>query len=145
MEQRGRQLFVCLIASLGLIVVGCSSSPPLGEVEGVVRVGGKPLADVLVTFLPDTNQDHRGERAAGKTDAAGRYRLRREQGQIGTTIGVYRVVIEDLAIYSAPRSADGTLLAKPPVRFSPQLAAPLQTPLRREVKAGAQTIDFDLD
>jgi hypothetical protein len=138
-------LFVCLVSGLALIAVGCTSPPPLGEVEGVVRVGGKPLADVLVTFLPDTDQDHRGERAAGKTDAEGRYRLRREQGQNGTMIGVYRVVIEDLAIYSAPRTSDGTLLAKPPVRFSPQLAAPLQTPLRREVKAGAQTIDFDLD
>lgn len=128
-----------------LTVTGCTSSPPRGEVEGVVRSGGKPLANVLVTFLPDADQGGQGRRSSGKTDAEGRYRLQGEDGKPGAVVGRHRVVIEDLAIYAAPRSSDGTLLAKPPIRFASEMTDPLRTPLRREVKEGPQTIDLDLE
>jgi hypothetical protein len=59
-------------------------------------------------------------------------------------VGKHRVTIEDLAMLSAPRSPDGTVLKRPPVRFSPNYADPLRTPLVHEVKAGTQTIDLDL-
>jgi len=44
----------------GILLVGCSSSPPPGgvhvqtyPVKGVVRVDGEPTSGVLVTFLPE--------------------------------------------------------------------------------------------
>jgi hypothetical protein len=54
------------------------------------------------------------------------------------------VVVEDMAIYSAPRSPDGTVTKRPPVRFPPSLSDPLQTSLTRRVEPGAQTFDLEL-
>jgi hypothetical protein len=78
------------------------------------------------------------------TDREGRYSLRADDGKAGVAPGAYRVVVEDLAIYSAPRSADGTVTRPPPERFPASLSDPLRTPLSRRVEAGAQAIDIDL-
>jgi len=126
-----------------LLAAGCGRQAPRGEVEGMVRSGGKPLASVLVTFVPEGGGRPRNG-AAGRTDAGGRYRLRGQDGQQGAAAGAYRVVVEDLAAADAPRSPDGTLRRKPPVRFPPHYGDLLRTPLRREVGPGAQTIDLDL-
>jgi len=57
----------------------------------------------------------------------------------------HKVVVEDLAIYQAPRAADGTVLALLPVRFAAAYADPLRSPLAHEVQSGEQTIDLDLE
>src|SRR5262249_14942062 len=124
-------------------LAGCGR-PPRGEVEGAVRSQGKPLVNVLVTFFPDPDQGGKGVRAAGQTDEQGRYRLRGEDQREGAAAGWYRVVLEDLAVYSAPREADGTLMRKPPARFPARFGDPLQTPLRKQVHEGTQTLDIDL-
>ena len=53
-------------------------------------------------------------------------------------------MVEDLAVYDAPRSADGTLLRKPPVRYPTRFGDPLQTPLKKLVRPGPQVIDLEL-
>jgi hypothetical protein len=127
-----------------LAVLGCGAEPPRGEVEGVVRCNCKPLADVVVVFVPDADQGTRGARALAQTDAEGRYRLQGEDRRAGAAAGAHRVVIEDLAVYAAPRQPDGTLLRKPAPRFPPQYSDPLRTPLRKQVHPGPQVIDLDL-
>ncbi len=139
----GRAAHVALLLALGL-VCGCGPREQRGAVEGTVRRNGRPLADVLVTFLPDPDEGNKGRRSAGTTDAQGKYRLRGEDGRDGAAAGSYRVVVEDLAIYSAPRDADGTLLRRPPERFPSRFGDALRTPLRREVRAGEQTLDIEL-
>jgi hypothetical protein len=136
-------LRLSLILCLGG-AIGCGTAPPRGEVEGTVRSRGKPLANVLVTFVPDPDQKTAGLRASAQTDGAGRYRLRGEDRQPGAVVGAYRVVIEDLDVYAVPRSPDGTLLRPPPVRFAPHFGDPLKTPLRKRVESGSQVIDLDL-
>src|SRR5262249_38155963 len=131
-------LAACLPAA-----AGCAR-PSRGEVEGTVRHQGKPLANVLVTFFPDPDQGGTGVRAAGQADAQGRYRLRGENQREGAAAGWYRVVVEDLAASAAPREADGTLTRRPPVRFPPRFGDPLQTPLRKQVRPGVQSLDLDL-
>jgi hypothetical protein len=113
-------------------------------VEGTVRRQGKPLANVLVTFVPDLDQKTSGVRASGHTDADGRYRLRGDDKQPGVGVGNHRVVVEDLDVYALPRKPDGTLLRNPPVRFDPRYGSPLKTPLRKQVQPGSQVIDLDL-
>jgi hypothetical protein len=54
------------------------------------------------------------------------------------------VVVQDLAMQKASRSADGTVLKLPPVRFSADYGDPLRTPLVVEVREGEQTIDLEL-
>src|SRR5262245_30220981 len=121
---------------LCVTVAGCGAGPPHGEVEGTVRRDGKPLANVLVVFVPDPDRATPGGRAAGQTDAQGRYRVRADAGRDGAPVGWHRVVAEDLAILNAPRAPDGTVTRKPPVRFPPRYGDPLQTPLRKEVQSG---------
>lgn len=127
-----------------LLISGCSKAPR-GKVEGAVYCHGQPLANVLVTFVPeDAASDARRKRAFGVTDAEGRYRLQGEDKQPGAVAGPYRVIVEDLAVYAAPRDADGTILEMPPLRFPRRFSDPLQSPILKEVMAGKQVIDLEL-
>ena len=132
-----------LAATLVLTLAGCSQVER-GELTGVVRKNGHPLGNVLVSFVPDAEARSKAVRAAGVTDEKGRFHLRSEDRQRGVVVGPYRVVIEDLAVHAAPRSADGTVLKLPPERVPVVYRDPLRTPLRREVTAGAQQIEIDL-
>jgi len=60
-------------------------------------------------------------------------------------LGRHKVIVEDLAIHSAPRSPNGTVLEHPPQRFPPRYSDPLQSPLARDVVPGSQTMDLKLD
>jgi hypothetical protein len=133
---------VCLVCLV--FVAGCGRRVEMGQVTGTVRAGGQPLANVLVTYIPATDGPTAPVRLMGTTDASGAYRLRTEQLEEGAAPGPYKVIIEDLAIYSAPRAADGTVLQLPPTRFDPQFADPLRSPLEIEVKSGVQTIDLEV-
>src|SRR5262249_29577307 len=115
-----------------------------GEVEGVVRRGGQPLSNVLVTFVRDAGAGQTPSRASGVADAQGRFRLCGEDQQDGAAVGAYVVIVEDLAIYSAPRWPAGTVLRPPPARFSTKYRDPLRTPLRQVVRAGTQTVEVNL-
>jgi hypothetical protein len=126
------------------LFAGCGPRHELAKVEGTVRAGGQPLANVVVTFLPESAGDADVPRSVAQTDAAGRFALRTELQQEGAVVGKHRVVVEDLAINSAPRSSDGTVLKRPPARFSASYSDLLRTPLMVEVKRGEQTIDLKL-
>jgi hypothetical protein len=133
-------------AALGavlLLLAGCGQTAPRVKVSGVVRREGRPLADVLVTFLPDSKNTS-GGRAVGVTDAEGRFHLRGENQQEGALPGGYVITIEDLAIYAAPRSEDGTVLSLPPPRFPPLYSDPLKTKLRRSIAADELALELDV-
>lgn len=132
-----------LLVLLMLWILGCSR-PQRGEVIGVVRNQGQPIDNVLVTYIPDPDAKTVGKRASGVTDKEGRYFLQCEDRQPGVVVGTYRVTIEDLAIYSAPRDSEGTVLKMPPKRFPPSFSDPLRTPCKKQVTPGKQTIDLDL-
>ena len=101
----------------------------LGQVRGVVRAGGQPLPNVLVTFIPVGQADGELIRSMGKTDEQGRYKLQAETQGAGAMIGKHLVIVEDLAIYSAPRDEDGTVTQLPRVRFPARFSDPLLSPL----------------
>jgi hypothetical protein len=123
---------------------GCGQRLEYGQVAGRVHRDQMPLADVLVTFVPEDSA-RKLPRAMGVTDAAGRFQLHSEDGQAGAVVGKHRVVFEDLSIQNAPRSDDGTLLERPVPRFPPQYAELLKTPVVREVQPGAQELDLSLE
>jgi hypothetical protein len=127
-----------------LLLLGCGAPAPRGDVQGTVRINGRPLSNVLVSFLPDSDRGAAGPRAAGMTDEQGRFQLKCDDQQPGMPTGAYRVTLEDMSIYSAPRTPDGMLLQKPPIRFSPVYGKVLSTTLLKRVEAGEQTIDLDL-
>jgi hypothetical protein len=139
------ELMAMILVGIPLVLTfGCSSQPERGQVSGVVQCKGQKLANVLVTFVPDPDAGQKGPRPSGVTNAQGQFQLQGEDEFEGAVVGAYRVIVDDLNVYSAPRSPDGTLLRPPPVRFPAKYADPLQSPLRKQVKAGNQSLDLDL-
>lgn len=53
-------------------------------------------------------------------------------------------IVEDLAIYDAPRAADGTVTSQPPVRFPAIYGDPLRSPLQVTVNADNQPCSLEL-
>jgi hypothetical protein len=68
--------------AMGSIGCGRSDLPELGRVRGTVTLDGKPLAGVIVTFLPDA-----GRPAVANTDSKGNYDLMYTHDVKGATVG----------------------------------------------------------
>ncbi|MCH9655664.1 MAG: carboxypeptidase-like regulatory domain-containing protein [Planctomycetes bacterium] len=125
-------LFVApLMFSVGCGGSGASDQPDLGTVSGVVKMDGQPLANVTVSFSPA-----QGRPSNGKTDTEGNYNL----GYIGDTKGA--VIGAHTVSISTPQEAPtppGTTYKDPiPAKYN------VKTTLKEEVKAGDNTINFDL-
>jgi hypothetical protein len=119
---------VCLLVLLsGLwILPGCGKSdrPELGEVEGVVTMDGKPLANVIIVFKPE-----KGRPATGQTNSEGKYTLSYRAGVSGSKVGPTDVSFE------YPIGGSGPAL---PARYS------TRSELKAEVKPGRNKLDFAL-
>lgn len=119
---------------LGLAVilacVGCGpSGPPLATVEGTILVDGKPMQGLFVEFQPEG-----GSPSIGETDEKGFYRLRFSRERWGAEVCDHKVRImadED----GGGRNGKDRL----PAKYN------AKTELQREVKAGRNVIDFDLE
>lgn len=116
------------VASL-LIFAGCNKSGPgLAPVGGRVTLDGQPAQETQVMFYPD------GEKSPsiGRTDKDGRYTLRYKRGVEGGSIGWNTVRLETIT-----KMTHGQQLV--PERFI------TGSDLRREVKSGKNTFDFELN
>ncbi len=143
-------------SSLLVLVAGCFGSGNTGTVTGKVTLDGSPLADAVVTFVPESGEQN-AQNAIGRTDQAGNYQLFRRD-EPGATIGKYTVritgtpaaastqsVSSDDAAYlaqvSGASSGSGSTTAfKDPVPAKYNT----QTELNAAVEKGANTFDFDL-
>jgi hypothetical protein len=137
-----RCLVIIVIALLAALP-GCGKKlPEFGKVSGVVRVNGQPQRRLLVRFMPDPEKGNALPiNATGKTDNEGRYTLHyawQENEGEGAPVGWHRVVIEDTGLSGVQQGQ-----APPPPVISPIFAGPASTPLKKEVKAGEQTIDLE--
>lgn len=134
---------LCLVLS-GLFVGGggCGSSVAVAPVEGTLTLDGKPLGQAAVTFILESSGPAAQIRSVGKTDEQGRFQLRSDTGQNGGVIGQHRVIVEDLAMYDAPRDEEGSITKFPRRRFPALYGDPLQTPLRATIEPGPQQIDL---
>lgn len=149
---------VCRTARLVLaltVLSGCGQDSPQATVEGTLRKGGEPLDNCLVTFLPEAGDAGQASHSRGLTDRQGSYRLSFDNQQEGAAIGRHRVTVQDLSVSTGIRRRDhGAVDAEisenappPPIRHSrvpESYMSPADTPLRREVKPGHQTIDLDI-
>ena len=145
-SSRPSHVRTAVLTCLGVMAVaGCGRKPPLAEVEGTVRLDGRPLADVLVCFLPEPDKGASGPRSVAVSDADGHYRLRCDDQRDGAVLGWHRVFFEDMTLYLASRQ-DGAGGARPALvsRLPPRYTTGTWTPFSFEVKAGAQVIDLDL-
>jgi hypothetical protein len=134
-----------IVAILILVcALGCGKKPPeMGQVAGVVKVKGKPQANLFVRFLPDPEKGNNLPiNASGKTDNQGKYTLQHVYNDVaasGAPLGWHRVVIEDLSRGPTPQGQ-----TPPPPLIPLEYNNPANTPLKVEVKSGSQTIDLDV-
>ena len=82
-----------------LVAIGCSSQVPVAEVEGIVKLSGKPLSHVRLVFMPDPQKGTRGPVSAGTTDEQGHFHLTCEDERPGAVVGWHRVIISDMKVH----------------------------------------------
>lgn len=139
------------------LAAGCSRGPEFVEVEGVVTLAGKPLPEVEVVFLPNSEKGNTGPRAAAYTDPRGHYKLHCDQAhRDGTVVGPTRVCIIDITAVASLATMPGMRmpgeLALPEAkaekgkvsRVPADYQSPTRTPLHVEVEPGQQTLNFDI-
>ncbi|MCA9015868.1 MAG: hypothetical protein KDA77_11095 [Planctomycetaceae bacterium] len=120
-----------LIFSVGCGGGGADDQPELGTVTGVVTMDGQPLANVVVSFEPA-----QGRPSIGKTDDSGKYELGYLNASKGAVIGSHTVSIS--TPQEAPTPAGQAYKDPIPAKYNSK------TTLKGEVKAGDNTINFDL-
>jgi hypothetical protein len=154
MQVRNRKrTWLGLILLAPWLAAGCGG-PKLGQVEGVVLIDGKPVKDILVTFIPNSNENTVGPNSTAVTDENGHYQLVCDDSarRPGAVIGAHRVTLIDMDAVSIPSRAHGPPGGKPQAmskakgKAKPRVAARymdwVATPLKEQVKPGSQTIDL---
>ncbi|MFP6770458.1 MAG: hypothetical protein VB859_19945 [Planctomycetaceae bacterium] len=129
-------VLICYVAyAVGSGWVGGPDGPPLSNVTGTVTLDGKPLNLAIVVFQPDLSM----EKGEGKTVSASMGRTN-DQGDYTLT-------------YPGVEVVEGAVVGRHIIRINKNDEAGLEilpkkyhlkTQLKREVKAGSNTIDFEL-
>lgn len=140
------RLLACAAAVAVTCSLGCAGGgPQLAEVEGAVKVKGKPLGKIHVEFWPAAS----GPRSIGITDDQGRFTLTTDDGtRQGAVVGSHRVVLRDVGIFDtsvrgrAAETVDLTKGRKP--RISNKYGDATMTPIKKEVTVGKNTIELDV-
>ena len=136
--------FFALAAGV-LALMGCSRGPNLAEVEGTIKLKGKPIDKIHVEFWPEGN----GPRSIGLTDAEGKYSLTTDDGKRkGALVGHHKIVLRDTSVLGEKflgRKGEGVDMSQGrKARISAQYNDALKTPLKKEVTAGKTQIDLDV-
>ncbi|MCC9606360.1 carboxypeptidase-like regulatory domain-containing protein [Blastopirellula sp. JC732] len=146
----GLALLSCLIMSVGCAEQG----PSLGAVSGTVTLDGKPLPNVIVSFVPVTG----GRPSVGTTDENGKYQLAFVD-RLGALTGKHKVSITTVVqgddidfseISSDDPRYEEMVLARKSDYDNAVVKEPLpaaynsKSELIREVESGANAIDFAL-
>jgi hypothetical protein len=120
-----------LLATL-VVLAGCQTKAPPATVSGKVTYKNQPLTSGFVNFyMPD-----KGIAAQGQIDADGNYKL---QGEI--IAGTFKVYVQPPTPEQLP---PGKVSKRPPFNVPPKFQDPAQTPMTKEVKAGANDIPIEL-
>ena len=93
-----------LLALIGIgFLAGCGDAgPALSSVSGKVTKGGKPLANINVTFTPTSG----GPASAGRTDSDGRFALICQNGRAGAVQGKHKVLLQLVQETAVDSNAD---------------------------------------
>lgn len=148
-KRRRDGLWVACIVS-ALVLVGCGK-PPMHQVQGTVRLSGKPLGGCKVGFFPDATQfdPNRHGFGFGISGTDGHYVIQHPQGEAGIWAGDYKVTLvawvnkagEPLPPDIKPSEVEGGVRNLFPKAYE----APSTTPERAVVRKGEpNTFDFDI-
>lgn len=149
-----KRLLAVAFAAVWVACYGCSRGAGMGSVSGLVTMDGKPLPNVVVTFVPVEG----GRAATGKTDASGKYELV-YMDRKGAPIGKHKVSVttppethtvtemrsdspEYLKQATTGRTAEYAKAAAFKEPIPPRYN--VQTTLVYEVKSGSNVINLEL-
>jgi len=128
-----------------LCLAGCGGDGKLAPVSGVVKLNGKPAADVELLFQPIAGDsvNSPGPPATGVTGSDGRYTLKViGEAKAGATVGKNHVLFSGKAS-AEDFSEDGKKRGKPaisiPARYSNEAKMEFEVP-----RGGTNSADFDL-
>jgi hypothetical protein len=127
-----------------LVVAGCGAEIDVVPVAGLLQCDGRPLPDVLVTFVPEADDGVARPVSRGTTDVTGRFELTAADGRPGAGVGRHRVVLEDLRPFRAPRNERPGMPPPPVSRLTSRYASAHETPLRREVSAATDALILEV-
>ncbi len=122
-----------------LTLSGCGNKVKLVPVEGVVKIGGKPAANISVQFMPDALKGSSGPTSQGTTDAEGKFRLTTHDGQNGAVPGPHTVILADLEEERAPQGRVATKASRLDSRYTTASGG-----LKAEVKEGGGPITLEV-
>jgi hypothetical protein len=141
-----------VFAPLLAFAIGCGGGGAYNNsVEGVVTLDGKPLGNVVVSFVPQSQGGVQPPVSIGRTDEQGRFRLQCKRNgsaeEPGAFLGTHSVLVTEPAADRKNRSEDpdAKAAAAPTNKRVPsQYGVPGSTPLTVEVTAEKHEYSFDL-
>lgn len=144
-------LFCCAVTGCGESVV-VPNWPDVVPCTGSVTMGGKPLTQAMVLFIPDVSTQ--GQGGSAQTDDSGKYTVssRNSKGETipGIIPGKYRVsfsrmVKPDGSVWVPdPTSSAGPATFGAREELPLKYSDPANSIQIAEVKAGGAPVDFDL-
>lgn len=144
MTRHARLALACALALGGGAGCGTDDTPPIGLVSGTVTRNGQPVPGLTVSFLPEA-----GRPSWGVTDADGRYSLHWDEDHDGAEVGNHKVCVAFDASLQADESGRTKGKAKATAMTDRRAIAEKygieSSTLTKEVKAGTQTINLQLD
>jgi len=142
---------IALFCFSTLSLMGCGGDDgtyqgPTGTVSGVVKLGGKPLAEsATVTFL-----SKEGYAATGQTDSSGKFTLSYQQGA-AIPVGTYSVSVMPAVAAASEGKAEEFFEESGESKESPtkstipeKVRSPGGSGISKEVKEGANTLDIEI-
>ncbi len=81
-----------------LLIVGCGEAPEISvvPVKGVIRIDGKPAANVMLQFMPNVEMDVPALTSTAISGPDGNFELVTADGRPGAMPGRCQVVLADL-------------------------------------------------
>ena len=142
----------CIICVIAPLLAGCASEGP--EIKGIVKLDGKPLDSVRVTFLPVGTGAGLGG-AVADTDAAGAFKVLPQADGVTLKPGKYGVTFTRMvdAQGNVPPERDrmmmqmgGKLTESIPAKYATRVAPRADSPPAEvvEIKDGPADLTFDL-
>lgn len=143
---RGSKYTFPLLAAAILASVGCSRGPEFANVEGTVKLNGKPLEKIHIEFWPEADG---GSKSFAVTDEQGHYVLTTIDGERdGAQVGMHRILLRDAARLGdrfLGRKAEGVDMSNGrKSRIPDKYTGIVSSPLKKEVQSGNNTIDLEV-
>jgi hypothetical protein len=133
---------ITVLSLLMLAGSGCAAKkkePKMIYASGVLRIKGKPVADIMVQALPDALAGADGPTTSGITDAEGRFVLKTDTGVEAAVVGPCKIILIDTKEERVPQGQ-----VAPPQRINSRYTIAGPQGLSAEIREDGKSIEIDL-